>query len=476
MIDRSSLLYLMGRIATGLVGLASLAVFTRVLSAANYGRYSVVVAVAGLIAAVLFQWLRQCLIRFGTHDVHRRRRLLATIGVVFFALVAITGVAASVVWLALFRTVAWAVMILLICLLAWAQAWFELSMDAARMDFRAARYSISSVARAAFALLLGTLGALWTRSDTGMVLGVTCGYLLGALLPAPDLLAAATRCGQASMSELREMLRYGAPLSMTLGFIFIVDSADRLMLAAMRTETEVGVYAAAYNLAQFSLGTLLTGINLGTYPQAVKALDSEGPEAAGLHLGRCFLLLLGIGTPAAVGLALEAHAVGPLLLGNYNPDISPIVIGIVAFAILLAGLRAYCFDLVFMLRRKTALQASIVMGAAALNIALNIMVIPAWGALGAALATFVSFGVAAVASLTIGSKLLRIRVAISDIWKILASVLCMIVAFMLWPIKATWLQVLVGTTLYGLVYTGFIYLLNPGGAREWINSGLRSSI
>ncbi len=460
--------YFGGRVLAGLLGLASLAIFTRVLTPLDYGRYTVIIAVSGLVSSVVFQWLRQCLTRFGVHDLEKRHELFATIGITFAGLVVGTAAISFLTWWIFFRTTTWAISILMICLVAWVQSWYELTLDTARIDFRPLRYGAASITRAGLTLGLGTAGAVWIHGTVGLLLGVVIGYWIAAFIPAPGILTGMMRMEEASFRSFRRLLGYGAPLSATLGLLFIVDSADRLMLASMRGAAEAGIYAAAYNLSQFSVGTVLMAVNLGGYPLAVKTMEFDGANAASELMGRYMLLLLGLGVPVAVGLALEAHAIGSLLLGNYDPSASPFIIAIVAFAILIAGVRSYAFDVVFMLKRRTALPAFVMVGAALLNIILNLLVIPIWGAVGAAVATLVTFGAAALASFLLGYTLLPIRIPIKDAGKVLVSVGFMAIPLVLWVPTASWGDVVEKTGLGGLVYIISIFILNPGGARRTV--------
>src|SRR5690606_22027364 len=72
---------------------------------------------------------------------------------------------------------------------------------------------------------------------------------------------------------LREQLRYGLPLTITFALTWIISSSDRLLLGWLMDEAAVGVYAVGYDLAQQSLGLLLTIINTAAFPLAVQALE-----------------------------------------------------------------------------------------------------------------------------------------------------------------------------------------------------------
>ena len=465
--------YLVGRIATGLIGLVSLAVFTRILTTEEYGYYAVLIAAAGLLSAVVFQWLRHGLLRFGVHEPKARRGLLATIGATFWMLVCLSACVAAIAWILFFPTNHMAVMILLVCTVGWAQAWFEFALDAARIDFKPVRYGTVAGVRALLCLAFGAAGAIWFGGVEPLVAGVALGYFLSGFLPAPWILPAFVRFSGASVAQFRVLSSYGFPLSLTLGSVFVLDSSDRLILASMTTVSEVGLYAAAYNLAQFALGTLVQGLTLGAYPLAVKVLESQGDHAVSMLLERYAMLVFALGLPAVVGLALEARALGPLVIGIFDPEISATIIGIVSIGIFLGAFRSHGLDTVLMLKGRTGLQSTLVMLAAAINVALNLLLIPGWGVIGAAWATLITFALAAIASFLMGRRLIPIRVSVMAFTKLVVATSVMSAPLIFWPPVPTWPSVLVKTISSGVLYGAALVALFPQQARALFSRFVR---
>ena len=64
MIWRHSVFYLLARGLPGLVNLAAIAVYTRLLAADEYGRYALVIAGVGFANKLMFEWLRLACVRF----------------------------------------------------------------------------------------------------------------------------------------------------------------------------------------------------------------------------------------------------------------------------------------------------------------------------------------------------------------------------------------------------------------------------
>lgn len=460
---RHSAYYLTGRLASAAVGMLALYAFTRVLSPADYGRYSVIVAMAGLVSGFGFQWLRQCLVKFGPDPAGDRSELLGSIGFLFLTL-AVTAVAVAII-AAVFSNDRGGVIstsvIAVTVALAMAQAWFELGLDANRVDLNPVRYGVSGLLRAAFCLAFGLLARWLTHTLTAMILGVALGYLVASLLTAPRWLDGLAKVRKGNWAQTKALAAYGMPLALTLGFTFILDSADRLMLAAMSGVTEAGIYSSAYNLGQYALGNLLWGLGLAVFPLAVKCYAEKGADRTGILLGQNLLLLVGLALPATLGLVVLAPTLTRLLLGNFAPGQSALITAIIAIGVAFAAIRSYAYDIVFMLTQKTRLQAAVLAAAAGVNILLNWVFIPRWGATGAASATLLSFLLALCLSMLLSRRLIKISIRTPDLVKVIIGSVTMVGALMISPTHQNWLSLVWQITLGAAVYLCAMLILNP---------------
>jgi len=475
---RHSAYYLTGRLVSGAVGMLALFAFTRVLSPADYGRYAVIIAITGLVAGVGFQWLRQCLVKFGADPTCDRSALLGSIGFLFLVLIA-AAVAVAVIVAASGNggsTVISTSLIAATVALACAQAWFELGLDANRADLNPVRYGVAGLLRAVFGLVFGLLAVWLTRALTALILGVAQGYLVASLLTAPRWLEGFARLRKASWAQTKILASYGLPLALTLGFTFIVDSADRLMLAAMRGPTEAGVYASAYSLAQYALGNLLAGLGLAVFPLAVKRYAEQGADRTGVLLGQNLLLVVGLALPATLGLVVLAPTLTRLLLGNFVPGESPLITAIVAVGVALAAIRSYAYDIVFMVAQKTRQQALILAAAAGVNILLNWVFIPRWSAAGAASATLLSFLLALCLSVLLGRRLINIRFEGLDLLKIIVASAIMVAVLVVPTAHYTWLSLVLHITLGVVAYLCATLSLNPLEVRARVHDRFRRKI
>src|SRR5690606_19219366 len=99
MLIRNSLAYVLARGLPGLVNLAALALYSRLLSPEAYGRYVLVIAGVMLVGTIAFQWQRSVVIRWLPARADTARQFLGESACLFLALtLALSAIGALVVF------------------------------------------------------------------------------------------------------------------------------------------------------------------------------------------------------------------------------------------------------------------------------------------------------------------------------------------------------------------------------------------
>jgi O-antigen/teichoic acid export membrane protein len=197
----------------------------------------------------------------------------------------------------------------------------------------------------------------------------------------------------------------------------------------------VAFLTAAAALVQTSIGMIGAGIGSATYSMAVRAVESGDPAEARSQLSHNFAYLAGILLPTAVGLSLIAPQLAPVLL---RPDYQAAVVETtpwLAASGLLFGIRAHYVDHSFQLGNRTWLLAQVMMASALINLALNLLLIPAWGYLGAAVAMTVAAGFALVHAVLLSRRAFRLPFPTAEVIRIGVATLLMVIAVEAVPAK-----------------------------------------
>ncbi|VAX04647.1 hypothetical protein MNBD_ALPHA03-2011 [hydrothermal vent metagenome] len=464
MLLRHSVIYLFSRGVPSLISFATIIVYTRLLSPEAYGQYALVVTGAILINAILYQWLGASLLRFFPRYLDNEADLLAAILGAFISvslLVGVGGTLFAIMW----WDFVWGGMIAIGILLVWTQAWFTINLEIVRSRLAPIRYGMISMLRAVLAFGLGVALVLWGYDAYGALTGLLVGFLVAGIW---------SSWGQwISFKEWRfnrelvkKLLNYGLPLTASFALSVVISSTDRFMLAGIISESATGLYAASQGLAYQAVVVPMTMVNLAAYPLILRTLESAGPDEARTQLRKNAILLLGIGLPVTAGFIILAPNIAKIFLGNEFQVAGIELIPWFAISALLAGARAYYFDLAFYLGKRTRVQIVVMGLAALLNVVLNLWLIPVYGLLGAVYATVSSHGIAVVLSAILGRWAFRLPAMFGDVIRLLFAVLVMVVVLFLLPTGEGILSLVLPITVGGVVYLGCVVIFNLGGVRE----------
>jgi O-antigen/teichoic acid export membrane protein len=350
---------------------------------------------------VFFQWIRLSVLRFLPANLENPQPFLSTVLASFTGLALFTG-GLGILLAVLWPEPDWRGLILLAVPILWAQAWFDLNQELFRSGLQPLRFGLASGAKAVSALALGTILAIWGLGAYGVLLGLVAGLLL-----------AAVGWGRVNWRGVRprvvrgilpEILAYGLPLTAAIALAFVIGASDRFLIAYFLKEGSAGAYAAPYDLAKQSLVLIMMVVNLAAFPLVVRALEKEGADAARRRLQQNLTMLIMVAFPATALFIVLAPELAKLLLGPAFRETGALLMPWIALAALLSGLRSYHTDLAFHLGRRTLRQVPVLLGAAAVNIGLNLWLIPTLGLMGAAYATVVAYLVAFVLSLLLGRQ------------------------------------------------------------------------
>ena len=462
MLLRHSALYLLARGVPGIVNFLSVAIYTRVLSPDEYGRYALAIAGVGLFNVIFFQWLRLSLLRFLPAHLPNPKELLSAVLGGYVGTVLVTtllGILTAVLW----PDGTLRELLLMAIPLSWAQSWFDLNLVVARSNLQPRRYGMMSGVKAVSALCLGSSAVFLGLGAEGLLLG-----LLAALLIASVLLGSSQWRGiipKLPPDVMKRLFGYGLPFTATFALSFIVSSSDRFLIAWFLGEGAAGVYSASYNLTQQSLTLLMMIVNTASYPLIVRALEIYGEEAARRQLLKNAELLFGVAFPSTVGLIVLAPNVAAVSLGSAFQEEASNLMPLIAVATLMEGIRAFHFDVAFQLGQRTVGQVWVMGGAAAVNFALNFWWIPKFGLMGAAWATVIAYAVALTLSANFGRKIFVIPFEWRTVGKLIAAATAMIPILVVGTMTETWVGLLGAGFGAVFVYALLLVTFDAGGLR-----------
>jgi O-antigen/teichoic acid export membrane protein len=217
---------------------------------------------------------------------------------------------------------------------------------------------------------------------------------------------------------LAHMLRATMPFAALYVFSVVLSKADTVMLAAMRDYQEVGIYSAAYKLME--IGFLFPTCVVSVLFPVLSRHAHESPDEF-VHVSeRAVLYSAVVFLPAVIACWLVSDII---IVKVYSAAFRD---SIVPFRILIASLSFYLIDQIYahslVACNRQNQNLSALVGATVLNLCLNVILIPRYGATGAAVATLVSLVCLAVCHYCLVHTVLYRARAVSMLgWVVLAG-------------------------------------------------------
>ncbi len=457
------------RAGNGVSTIATLAVFTRLLSPSEYGVYALGMAIATVASAILYQWLNVAVGRFYPMQLDAQDKVMGIAARWFWAA---TAVAALLFLGALpFHEVLGVDPALLgiLFLITVALGLYTLALQVANAQSAPVRYGMLSWAKGGGSVLAGFILIHYEISERGALLGYLAG-LSFAVLAFASKLGMTVKLESVDKRLAEKMFSYGLPLTLNSLAILIVDVADRLMIGKLLGAAHVAPYAVAYDLVQQSVGPVMNVLFLAAFPMIVKAFEGEGAEQTRIRLHTLGSRLIALGLPFAVGVSVLASDIVEIIFGNDYRQDAGVIMPWLAAAIFVGAFKSYFFDVVFQLRCASKYQGYIAILMAAVNILLNLLLLPYYGVIAAAWATLTAFSVGALASWIVGKSMFSLPALGGVFWQ--SALASATMGWVMYSLSSSfgiaWL--LAKIVLGSVTYAAIVWALDIAGFRRLLKT------
>jgi O-antigen/teichoic acid export membrane protein len=261
----------------------------------------------------------------------------------------------------------------------WLFTIYELLMAMFRLDERAGAYFATNLANVLVTVALTVwLVVVEDEGARGLLLGNFAGT--ATILPALAYIHRDRLAIRPSRRLLRPMLRFGLPTMPAELSLYALNFIDRIMLVRFVGLAEAGLYALAVKFSQV-VTVLVRAFNLAWPPLAYSIRDDEEAKRTYAFIVTYFALLA---TAVVLALSLEARWVAralaaPQFFESYK------AVGLVSTGVTLYALYLV---LVVVLGRvgRTEFNFPVTAAAAAVNVGLNLVLVPPYGLVGAGIA------------------------------------------------------------------------------------------
>ena len=225
-----------------------------------------------------------------------------------------------------------------------------------------------------------------------------------------------------SFSNIGTYLRWGIPLTPNSAILWIIHSSDRYMVSFFLGVAATGVYGAAYALGHYA-SFFLMPLQTVLYPNIVKTYAEGRHEETAEYLRRAIKYVMMVSIPSAFGLSILGE---PLLRILTTPEFAA---GAAVIPPVAAGMVLFCFYQLMVgilhITDHTHINVRVLSTCAAVNIGLNLLLIPRMGISGAAWATVAAYGLLGLMTIAVTRRYFRFSLGLSFVAKSVAASLVM---------------------------------------------------
>lgn len=469
-IGRLFAIYGLGYFLSKGIALVMLPIYTHYLPPSDYGILEVLELTTYIVSLILGAGLTQAMVRFyhEHHDAHSRNLavssvFIATTALFLVALAGLIPVSGTLSGL-IFKSPGYSGLFVLVFISMLMHEVIDVSMTYFRILERPVRFISFSTVHLLLSLSLNILFIV------GLAMGMK-GVLIGGLISSSVIATVLSvflvrEVGFGfSWKILLPMLKYGFPLVGTWLGMYVINFSDRFALQRLLPHdtalSQVGIYSLAYKFGMLPSVLILSPFLMLWSPkqfQIVKEPDAERVFARVFTYFWVVLLFFGL------GLSVLAGDIIWLIADPAYHDAAR-YIPLLAFSYMCYGAYSYMqFGILY--QKKTRLLALVTLSMAVLNVALNLILIPIFGVMGSALATFAAIFLMTGVALLLSQRLYHIPYEYLRLTKmtVLAALLGLLAVMV--EIDSIFMDIVVRSSIV-LMYPVLLILTGVSGGKDF---------
>ncbi len=372
-----------GTFASKVLVLLLMPFYTAILSTSEFGTADLIAQTANLLIPLASIGICDGIFRFTLDAAEGKRQVLST-GVAI-----LTAGSLAVLLLGpllhLFDVLSEYVLLILLYVIA---ANFHLAFaNYIRALGRTTLFAVQGIINTALTILLNILFlVVFDMGSTGYVLSVVVAdFTLCVILFFAAKLWREISPRRVRVQTAKDMLRFSIPYIPTTMMWLVTSVSDRYIVAAYCGTAENGLYAAAYKLP--TLLSLVSGVFVEAWH--FSTVKDAPEEERSEFFGKVYVNFMGLMCMGASVLIAGAKIFTRILLDeSYYTSWSfvPVLVIATTFSTLVSFLGS-----IYFMEKKSVMSMLTAMAGAGINIVLNFAFIPTYGAMGAAVATLISY-------------------------------------------------------------------------------------
>ncbi|MCM3111984.1 lipopolysaccharide biosynthesis protein [Lederbergia lenta] len=457
---KDSLMYMPSKLIEGIMGILIIVFYTRLFPPDEYGVFSLIVGIVGILTTITFGWLNHSLLRYYDENKSNNKFytsvfiIWVTINIIVLILFLISNLFINFSGIDNLKFYLFPFFIL-------GNSWILLStlLRASRMaGLYSLLLSLSQILKFVIVIVLVKLfdigvTSIFISTIICELIVVTTSFIKMGLVDKIDLNSRGI-----SKPLIKSFFSYGFPLIGVALVTWILSISDRYIIAFYKGTGDAGIYTIGYSLVSQPLNLIISSIMLSAFPLIIKTWNESGIKETESFISKITNYYLIVMIPAVVGIFLLREEIF-LVLAHEDYFIGNEVMPWTALGFLFLGMTQYVNKILELKQRTTSLLYIIAI-VAVINLILNIIFIPFFGIKAAAITTMLSYAIYFIISLVRTRKLIVFKVSKKSMTKIALSSLFMgIVVYLFKTYISNVFSLGLSITMGAAVYLCSLYFL-----------------
>lgn len=457
------------QVVSVLKGLILLPILTKTLGAEMYGTWALIISAVSLLMPLALLQLGFAMTRFLAAEKDKAKickgfySIFAASSFTAFALSLLIFLLAEPLSVAVFGGADAAYFVklaaFLVLLMTLDQVIIEYFMAFRQMG----RYAVFSILQTVGEVLLTIYLVL---SGYGLFGAIVSLLVVRALLFAAGVLVVGreVRVSKPSIAVIKSYLGFSLPMIPAMLCYWVVNLSDRYVIGYFMDVGDVGIYSAAYGLGSL-VAFFWSPLSVTLLPAITRLYENNDIQELKNHLKYSFKFYLMFAIPSVFGLSILSKS---MLTALTTPEFVSgyLIVPIVALATILFNCSSIGMNVV-VLHKRTKLVGIIYVISALINIAMNIILVPIFGILGAAIATLVTFAAHLSIVGVIGFRRLPFDIDLIFIIKsAISSCVIGVIILRLSPLGIV--DILISVGVVTVIYFGVLILLKGFTKEEYM--------
>jgi len=383
-LSKNALAITVGQLISRLLSFALIVFIAKYLGDVGLGRYSFALSFCGLLVVFSELGLRELMIREVARHREKAKKYLSNVILIKFLLsVGTIGLIIGVISLMNYpeeTTFAVYIIGLSVVLNSMARLINSLFNAFERMELESVTVILERLVSSGFGILALILGYGLREVVLALLAGSVINVLMSFFLTVKIIVKPTI---ETDWEFWKKLVKAAFPFGLVYIFVVIYFQVDTVMLSFLKGDAPVGWYNAAYKLI-FALQIFPVAFVNALFP-IISRYYVSSKDSLKIALEKAFKYLIIIGFPIAVGVTILAEKIILLIYGEgFIPSI--ITLRILIWVAVLMFI-TYLFGNVFGSIDRQVVIAKVSGINAVLNIVLNLILIPRYSTIGAAIAT-----------------------------------------------------------------------------------------